>query len=99
MCERLGLAFGVGSQRLLTKHPDAADTFRLRTVAPNLVLENIGVNQARDLGPKQVLRLMELIEADYMAVHLNPAMELVQPGADSDSDFERAMNHRDSRRY
>ena len=30
---------------------------------------------------------MELIEADYMAVHLNPAMELVQPGADSDSDF------------
>ena len=88
MCERLGLAFGVGSQRLLTKHPDAADTFRLRTVAPNLVLfGNIGVNQARDLGPKQVLRLMELIEADYMAVHLNPAMELVQPGADSDSDF------------
>ena len=54
VCERLGLAFGVGSQRLLTKHPDAADTFRLRTVAPNLVLfGNIGVNQARAWGPSR----------------------------------------------
>jgi len=88
VCEKLGLAFGVGSQRLLTQHPDAADTFRLRSVAPNLtIFGNIGVNQARDLGAKRVLQLKTMIEADYMAIHLNPAMELVQPGADSDSDF------------
>jgi isopentenyl-diphosphate delta-isomerase len=88
VCEELGLAFGVGSQRLLTQSPSAVDTFSVRDVAPNLVLfGNIGVNQARDLGASVVSELMKSIGADYMAIHLNPAMEMVQPGADADSDF------------
>jgi len=90
VCEELGLAFGVGSQRLLTRTPNAVDTFAVRDVAPTLVLfGNIGVNQARDLGPNAVSELMKAIGADYMAVHLNAAMELVQPGAEADSDFRR----------
>ena len=48
---------------------------------------NIGINQARDLGPAAVRGLFDRIGADYLAVHLNPAMEMVQPGADADSDF------------
>ena len=90
VCGELGLAFGVGSQRLLTKSPEAVETFRLRDVAPDLViLGNIGVNQARDLGVETVRHLMESISADYMAVHLNPAMELIQPGAQADRDFRQ----------
>ncbi|MBV70925.1 MAG: type 2 isopentenyl-diphosphate Delta-isomerase [Myxococcales bacterium] len=88
VCENLGLAFGVGSQRLLTDTPDAVRTYSVRDIAPNLVLfGNLGVNQARDLGPAKVSELMKSIGADYIAIHLNAAMELCQPGADADSDF------------
>ena len=31
---------------------------------------------------------MDVIEADYMAIHLNPAMELAQPETDADSNFK-----------
>lgn len=88
VCDRLGLAFGVGSQRVITKAEISASTFAVRDVAPDVALfGNIGVNQARDLGPDAVRDLCARIGADYLAVHLNPAMELVQPGADADSDF------------
>lgn len=88
VCSDLGLAFGVGSQRVITKAAESLDTFRVRAQAPDAVIfGNIGVVQARDMGPAAVAELMQAIEADYMAVHLNPAMELVQPGADADSDF------------
>ncbi len=88
VCDRLGLAFGVGSQRVITKADVSAATFAVRDVAPDVALfGNIGINQARDMGPETVRELMQRIGADYVAVHLNPAMELVQPGADADSDF------------
>lgn len=88
LCDRLGLAFGVGSQRVITKAEESAATFAVRDVAPDVVLfGNIGINQARDMGLAAVRALFERIGADYLAVHLNPAMELVQPGADADSDF------------
>ena len=88
VCDRMGLAFGVGSQRIITKSEVTAKTFQVRAVAPDVVLfGNIGVNQARDLGPAVVAELMNRIGADYMAVHLNVGMELIQPGADADRDF------------
>lgn len=88
LCGELGLAFGVGSQRVVTKDAATLETFRVREAAPDVVLlGNIGINQARDLGPARVAELVRAIGADYLAVHLNPAMELVQPGADADSDF------------
>ena len=87
-CDTLGLAFGVGSQRIITRDAVTAATFDVRTVAPNaVVLGNIGVVQARELGSEAVRELVDRIGADYLAVHLNPAMELVQPGADADRDF------------
>ncbi len=90
ICDRLGLAFGVGSQRVITKAEVSAATFEVRDVAPGVVLfGNIGVNQARDLGPEVVGELMKRIGADYMAIHLNPGMELIQPGADADRDFTK----------
>mgnify|MGYP001473745035 CR=1 FL=1 len=88
VCQDLGVAFGVGSQRVITSEPDSLETFKIRSVAPDVALfGNIGINQARDMGVDVVRSLFAGIEADYMAVHLNPAMELVQPGADADSDF------------
>ena len=87
-CAAAGVAFGVGSQRIITKADATADTFAVRTDAPGLVLfGNLGVNQIRDLGVDLAAELMRRIEADYLCVHLNPAQELAQPGGEADSDF------------
>ncbi len=88
ICGRLGLAFGVGSQRVITKAAESLSTFEVREAAPDVVLfGNLGVVQCRELGVEVARDLVQRIGADYLAVHLNPAMELVQPGADADSDF------------
>jgi len=88
LCERLGLAFGVGSQRVVTRDPKSLSTFLVRREAPTaVILANIGVNQLRDLGARRTLELVEAIEADGLAVHLNPAMELAQGDRDADRDF------------
>jgi isopentenyl-diphosphate delta-isomerase len=83
--ERAGVAFGVGSQRAMAMHPELEETFQVRDAAPDVMLiGNIGVVQARELGRTRVAELARRIGADAMAVHLNPAMELIQDGGDRD---------------
>lgn len=85
IAERRGYAFGLGSQRAMLLRPDAASTYRVRAVAPTaLVLGNVGVVQAREMPTADVARMVEAIGADALCVHLNPAMELVQPEGDRD---------------
>lgn len=85
VCETHGIAFGVGSQRVMQVTPALADTFRVRDVAPTtVVLANIGVVQAAALPTAEVATLAERIGADAVCVHLNPAQELIQPGGDRD---------------
>ena len=75
----LGLGMGVGSQRAMLEDPEKASTYRVRDVAPDIVLlANLGAVQARDVGPERVLELVSAIEADGLCVHLNAAQELVQ---------------------
>lgn len=81
--QKAGVAFGVGSQRPMARRAEAAATYRVRDVAPDVVLfGNIGAQQILELGVDKVRSLMEGIEADGLFVHLNPAQELVQPGGD-----------------
>jgi isopentenyl-diphosphate delta-isomerase len=64
---------------------ESASTYRVRDVAPKtLVLGNIGVVQARAMSTAEVRELAEEIGADAVCIHMNPAMELVQPGGDRD---------------
>lgn len=87
-CAAAGVAFGVGSQRIITKADATATTFSVRSAAPDVVLcGNLGVNQIRDMGVAVAADLMQRIEANYLCVHLNPAQELAQPGDEADSDF------------
>jgi isopentenyl-diphosphate Delta-isomerase len=89
--QRAGIAFGVGSQRAMAEHPELEQTFQVRDVAPDvLLIGNIGVVQARAFGPARVGELCRRIGADAMAVHLNPAMELIQD--DGDRDFRGALD-------
>src|SRR5262249_33643210 len=83
--QKLGVAMGVGSQRAMLLHPDQTDTYRVRDVAPDiLLLANLGAVQARESGPKAVLELVRAIGADALCVHLNVAQELVQDEGDRD---------------
>lgn len=81
--QKRGVAFGVGSQRPMAVRPEAVETYRVRDVAPDVLLfGNIGAQQVVELGVERVRGLVESIEADAIFVHLNPAQELVQPGGD-----------------
>jgi isopentenyl-diphosphate Delta-isomerase len=81
-----GVAFGVGSQRAMAEHPELTDTYAVKDLAPDVVLiGNIGGVQAREMGVAKVAELARRIGADLMAVHLNPAQEMIQ--RDGDRDF------------
>jgi isopentenyl-diphosphate delta-isomerase len=80
--EATGLGMGVGSQRAALLSEELAETYRVaRKRGPNIFLAaNIGGAQlARGLKIEEVERLIQMIEADALIVHLNPLQELVQP--------------------
>ncbi|HLK39723.1 MAG TPA: type 2 isopentenyl-diphosphate Delta-isomerase [Polyangiaceae bacterium] len=85
IAEERGYGFGLGSQRAMHVRPSSTDTYRVRDVAPTaLVLGNVGVVQARSMTTSEVRLLVDEVGANALCVHLNPAMELVQPGGDRD---------------
>lgn len=89
--QQLGIAFGVGSQRAMAVRPELEATFQVRDAAPDVVLiGNIGAVQARELGVDRVADLVARIGANALAVHLNPAQELIQ--VDGDRDFTGALD-------
>ncbi len=91
VAQKCGLGFGVGSQRAMLLHPETAESYRVRDVAPDiLLLGNVGVVQARDSGVGCVAELVETIGADALCIHLNPAQELVQE--EGDRDFRGALD-------
>ncbi|MEZ4725801.1 MAG: type 2 isopentenyl-diphosphate Delta-isomerase [Caldilineaceae bacterium] len=83
--EAQGLAMGVGSQRAGLEQHDTAPTFRVRAVAPRLLLfANIGAVQLNyGYSVDACRRAVEMIEADALILHLNPLQEVVQAEGDT----------------
>lgn len=79
--QALGLAMGVGSQRVALEQPSAADSFRVRDVAPDiLLLGNLGAVQLNyGYSVDHCRRAVQLIGADGLILHLNVLQEAVQP--------------------
>jgi isopentenyl-diphosphate delta-isomerase len=78
------IAMGVGSTRAAVVRPELADTFRVRDVAPDILLfANIGAVQFNyGFTAEQCRRAMAMIEADALILHLNPLQEVLQPEGD-----------------
>ena len=81
--EKLGIGMGVGSQRVAVENPEVAYTFQIREQAPTaFLIGNFGGAQLLKYPLEYVKKAKEMIQADGMAIHLNPAQEIVQPEGD-----------------
>ncbi len=81
VCAQKKIGLGVGSQRQALESNKHHRSFSIvREIAPDIpIFGNIGAVEAaklKDVSP--VLRLIDLIEADGFAIHLNPLQELLQ---------------------
>ncbi|MEX0593335.1 MAG: type 2 isopentenyl-diphosphate Delta-isomerase [Balneolaceae bacterium] len=84
-CQRNNLPFGVGSQRAMLEKESLERSFAVvRDVAPDaFICANIGGAQLRDgLSDDGIQRLIDIIRADAVIVHLNPLQELLQEEGD-----------------
>jgi isopentenyl-diphosphate Delta-isomerase len=79
--QQLGVAMGVGSQRVALEEPSAADSFQVRDLAPDiLLLGNLGAVQLNyGYGVEQCRKAVAMIGADGLILHLNVLQEAVQP--------------------
>ena len=85
--DEMGIGIGVGSQRAAIEDPLQEDSFTImRDVAPDaFIYGNIGAAQIKEYGVEGVQRLVEMLDADAMAIHLNFLQEAIQPEGDTDA--------------
>ena len=83
--QAVGCAMGVGSQRVALENPSLAPTFRVRDVAPDILLfANLGAVQLNyGYGPDHCRRALDMIEANALVLHLNPLQEALQVGGNT----------------
>jgi isopentenyl-diphosphate delta-isomerase len=76
-----GIAMGVGSQRAAIDNPGSMDTFRVRDIAPDILLfANLGAVQLNyGFTIDQCRKVVDSISADGLILHLNPLQEALQP--------------------
>ncbi len=75
-----GIAMGLGSQRAGLEQAETADTFRVRDVAPDILLfANLGAVQLNyGYTVDHCRRAVAMIGADALILHLNPLQEALQ---------------------
>jgi isopentenyl-diphosphate Delta-isomerase len=80
-----GFAMGTGSARALLEDPSQLDTFDIRKDAPDVLLfANLGAIQLnKGYGVDDCRRLLDMLQADALVLHLNPLQEALQPEGDT----------------
>jgi isopentenyl-diphosphate delta-isomerase len=79
--QAVGVAMGLGSQRAPLEDPRLAGSYRVRDVAPDVLLfANLGAVQLNyGYGVDECRRAVEMVAADGLILHLNPLQEALQP--------------------
>jgi len=85
VAQRYGFAMGLGSGRALLESRDSLATFAVRGDAPSaLLFANLGAVQLnKGYDADDCRRLVELLNADALVLHLNPLQEALQPEGDT----------------
>ena len=92
--EATGVGFALGSGRVILERPETLASFEVRDVAPTaLVFANLGAVQFNyGVTGADAERLVQLLGADALNLHLNPLQEAIQPGGDTNfRDLASAM--------
>ncbi len=90
VAERCQIGICVGSQRIAIEHPETRRSFTIvKDEAPTtLKIANIGAPQIARLSEDKLVEwcitAIEMIDADAVAVHLNPLQECLQPEGEPD---------------
>lgn len=92
VAQQFNIAMGVGSQRVAVEHPHVADTFAVRSHAPDILLfANLGAVQLNyGYSTDACRRSIDLLEADALILHLNPLQECIQ--SQGDTNFKGLLN-------
>jgi isopentenyl-diphosphate delta-isomerase len=86
VAEEKQIGIGVGSQRIAIDQPETIPTFSIvREKAPStFVMGNLGCPQlSLGWGVQETEKCIEMIDADAIALHMNPLQEAVQVNGDT----------------
>lgn len=83
--QETGIAMGLGSQRAALEDEKLAASFKVRNVAPDILLfANLGAVQLNyGYGLAHLQKAIDMAEADALVLHLNVLQEAVQPEGDT----------------
>jgi isopentenyl-diphosphate Delta-isomerase len=86
------ICFALGSLRAAVENPESAKTYKIRKVAPTTVVyANLGAVQLNyGFGIEECKKIVELVQADGLVLHLNPLQEVLQP--EGDNNFSGLLN-------
>jgi isopentenyl-diphosphate delta-isomerase len=83
--QQLGIGMMLGSQRIMLDNDSASTSFSVRDVAPDvLLIGNIGLAQLDELMVPDLVKVLDHVGANALAVHTNPLQEAMQHEGDTD---------------
>jgi isopentenyl-diphosphate delta-isomerase len=83
--QKLNIPMGLGSLRIVLKYPELLPTFQVRKYAPDILLmSNLGaVSLNYGLTWRDCQKIVDMVEADALVLHVNPLQEALQLGGDT----------------
>jgi isopentenyl-diphosphate Delta-isomerase len=83
--QQLGVGMMLGSQRIMLDNGVASMSFCVRDVAPDaLLIGNIGLAQLNEVMVPDLVKALDKVGANALAVHTNPLQEAMQHEGDTD---------------
>lgn len=79
---KYNIPMGLGSIRAMLKNPSLKYTYNVKRGKDIFLIANIGGVQLKEYNINEIAEAIDSIEADAIAIHLNPTQELIQREGD-----------------